>query len=72
MKIKMTFQEIKEEKVGFHQGIVEAISFLNTMKSPPHSELVDVVVEDSRTLGHAQNNKLCFLLLHAEQETDQW
>lgn len=53
MKIKMTFQEIQEEKVEFHQGIVEVVSFLNTMKSPPHCELDDAV-------GHGQNKKLFY------------
>ena len=53
MKIKMTFQEIKEEKVGFHQGIVELVSFLHTMKSPPHCELADAV-------GHGVNKKLFY------------
>ena len=29
------FQEIYEEQVRFHQGILEAISFLNMVKTPP-------------------------------------
>lgn len=56
----MTFQEIKEEKVGFHQGIVEAISFLNMTKRPRQCESDEVVVEESSTLGHVQNKKLFY------------
>lgn len=56
----MTFQEIKEEKVGFHQGIVEAKSFLNMTKRPRQCESDEVVVEESSTLGHVQNKKLFY------------
>ena len=46
----MTFEEIKDRRyAGLHQGILEAISFLNMINTPAivtYSESDDVVAEE--------------------------
>ena len=71
------FQEIYEEQVRFHQGILEAISFLNMVKTPPTlGQWVERCsgrdVEKSGAIGlvRSKEHDLFFLLL-AEQEADR-